>query len=107
MKIKIVKSETKLMGSDIKFQSEAHYSNIPINRSKRIVFMSKQKTQYVCNLCGAISPKWGGQCGDCGEWNCLVEQLDESKAPKSGRFAGYAGTEIGRASCRERVLRLV
>jgi len=54
--------------------------------------MSKQKTQYVCNQCGAISPKWGGQCGDCGEWNCLVEQLDESKEPKSGRFAGYAGS---------------
>lgn len=55
--------------------------------------MSKTKLQYVCNQCGAVSPKWGGQCGDCGEWNCLVEQLDVGKTPKTGRFAGYAGSE--------------
>lgn len=53
--------------------------------------MSKNKTQYVCNQCGAVSPKWGGQCTDCGEWNCLVEQLEPAKTPTSGRFGGYAG----------------
>jgi DNA repair protein RadA/Sms len=56
--------------------------------------MAKAKTQYVCNQCGAVSPKWGGQCIDCGEWNCLVEQLEENSSPQTGRFAGYAGTEI-------------
>jgi len=55
--------------------------------------MAKIKIQYVCNQCGAISPKWGGQCTDCGQWNCLVEQVDAPKAPTSGRFAGYAGDE--------------
>jgi len=55
--------------------------------------MAKSKTSYACQKCGAVFPKWGGQCGDCGEWNCLVEQLDVSDAPKSGRFAGYAGSE--------------
>lgn len=54
--------------------------------------MSKSKVQFVCNQCGAISPKWGGQCGDCGEWNCLVEQVEAGKAATTGRFAGYAGT---------------
>lgn len=53
--------------------------------------MSKNKVQYVCNQCGAVSPKWGGQCADCGEWNSLVEQIDSGKAASSGRFAGYAG----------------
>ncbi|MEP1743007.1 MAG: DNA repair protein RadA [Kangiellaceae bacterium] len=53
--------------------------------------MSKNKVQYVCNQCGAVSPKWGGQCADCGEWNSLVEQIDSGKAASTGRFAGYAG----------------
>lgn len=55
--------------------------------------MAKIKTKYICNQCGAVSPKWGGQCADCGEWNCLVEQLESNSEPKTGRFAGYAGTE--------------
>ncbi len=55
--------------------------------------MSKNKVQYVCNQCGAISPKWGGQCADCGEWNSLVEQVDAGKQTTSGRFAGYAGAK--------------
>jgi len=55
--------------------------------------MSKNKIQYVCNQCGAVSPKWGGQCTDCGEWNCLTEQIEDKSTPKSGRFAGYAGVE--------------
>ncbi|MBV1908910.1 MAG: DNA repair protein RadA [Kangiellaceae bacterium] len=55
--------------------------------------MSKNKTQYVCNQCGAVSPKWGGQCSDCGEWNSLIEQIDVGKTPSTGRFAGYAGTK--------------
>jgi len=53
--------------------------------------MSKSKVQYVCNQCGAVSPKWGGQCADCGEWNSLVEQIDVGKTATTGRFAGYAG----------------
>ena len=55
--------------------------------------MAKSKTSYACQKCGAVFHKWGGQCGDCGEWNCLVEQLEVAEAPKSGRFAGYAGSE--------------
>jgi len=53
--------------------------------------MSKIKTQYACNKCGAVSPKWAGQCAECGEWNCLVEQIEAKKPAASSRFAGYAG----------------
>lgn len=35
--------------------------------------MSKAKITYLCNDCGADFPKWGGQCGVCGQWNTLVE----------------------------------
>ncbi len=41
--------------------------------------MAKPKTQYICQACGSIQPKWMGRCPDCGEWNTLVETL----APKS------------------------
>ena len=37
--------------------------------------MIKSKTQFVCQSCGAIYPKWKGKCDNCGEWNSLVEQV--------------------------------
>ena len=52
----------------------------------------RAKTQYQCQECGAISPKWLGQCPDCGAWNSYVESKLESKSAKSNpRFAGYTG----------------
>lgn len=35
--------------------------------------MSKVKTVYRCEQCGADHLKWAGQCSECGEWNCLNE----------------------------------
>ncbi len=35
--------------------------------------MARPRTQYVCQKCGAVHPKWMGRCPDCGEWNTLVE----------------------------------
>ena len=37
--------------------------------------MSKTKTKYVCQNCGAESAKWLGRCGACGEWNTYVEEV--------------------------------
>ena len=37
----------------------------------------KGKSVFVCQNCGAQSPKWLGRCPSCGEWNTLVEELDE------------------------------
>ncbi len=53
--------------------------------------MAKAKTQYTCNDCGSLSPKWTGQCIDCGSWNSLTE-VALTQAPK-GRWQGYAGTQ--------------
>lgn len=39
----------------------------------------KSRTIYVCNGCGATSPKWQGRCPDCGEWNSFVETVDTPK----------------------------
>lgn len=36
--------------------------------------MAKAKSRYVCQNCGAVAARWQGQCGDCGQWNTLVEE---------------------------------
>ena len=33
----------------------------------------RSSSVYVCQKCGRQSPKWVGQCPQCGEWNSLVE----------------------------------
>ena len=55
--------------------------------------MARNKTEYVCQSCGAASPKWVGQCADCGAWNSLVET---QAAPRVARAGGISGTASGR-----------
>lgn len=35
--------------------------------------MAKDKIAYVCDNCGAESPKWIGKCPSCGQWNTFKE----------------------------------
>ncbi len=45
--------------------------------------MAKSKTVYVCQNCGADSPKWIGKCPSCGEWNSYVEEIiSKESGPK-------------------------
>lgn len=37
----------------------------------------KTKTTFVCQNCGSQSPKWLGRCPGCGEWNTLIEEVEE------------------------------
>lgn len=50
--------------------------------------MAKAKTQYSCTECGALSPKWQGQCPGCNAWNTLVETAVEK--PGGHRFESLA-----------------
>jgi len=43
----------------------------------------KDKTVFICQGCGARSPKWMGRCHACGEWNTLIEEIEE-EAPSGG-----------------------
>ncbi|MBN1252502.1 MAG: DNA repair protein RadA [Bacteroidales bacterium] len=36
--------------------------------------MAKVKTTFICQNCGASSPKWIGKCSVCNEWNTYVEE---------------------------------
>jgi DNA repair protein RadA/Sms len=35
--------------------------------------MARPQKRFVCQSCGAVSSKWSGQCLDCSDWNCIVE----------------------------------
>ena len=67
--------------------------------------MTKTKTQYVCQSCGAASPKWMGQCLDCNAWNTLVEERVEAlKSKMTGHYAGatsLAVVSLNEVSIRE------
>ncbi len=54
--------------------------------------MTKTKSAYVCNDCGADYRKWQGQCTECGVWNSLSEVRMGSA--RSGE-QGYAGAVSG------------
>lgn len=47
--------------------------------------MSKIKTVFVCQECGYESPKWMGKCPGCGNWNTMVEEVQE-KTESSPHF---------------------
>ncbi len=51
--------------------------------------LAKSKTVYICQSCGAGSPKWAGQCGECSEWNTLVEKIKPGTSV-TARHAGVA-----------------
>lgn len=37
----------------------------------------KNKTFFICQNCGAHSPKWLGRCPNCLEWNTMIEEVEE------------------------------
>jgi DNA repair protein RadA/Sms len=50
---------------------------------------NRNANRYVCQSCGASSPKWAGRCDACGEWNSLVEEAAPEPTPRGlGRGAG-------------------
>lgn len=36
--------------------------------------MAKQRHEFICQQCGAVSARWSGKCTACGEWDTLVER---------------------------------
>lgn len=52
------------------------------------------KSLYVCQACGASSPRWAGKCPSCNEWNTLAEETDAGPPPGSGMTRGSKGKAI-------------
>lgn len=55
--------------------------------------MSKQKSTYVCQNCGAESAKWIGKCPTCGEWNSYVEEIIKKDTTKKIQLGGFEFTK--------------
>ena len=43
--------------------------------------MARKSNVYVCQSCGAVSPRWVGKCPGCEAWNTLVEELEPEAVP--------------------------
>jgi DNA repair protein RadA/Sms len=58
--------------------------------------VAKVQTQYVCQSCGATSPRWLGRCTACSEWNSLVEETApaETRATKAARRGPSASRAV-------------
>ena len=56
--------------------------------------MSRRTLSFVCQNCGAASPRWQGKCEACGEWNTLAEEGAErpglGRKPSKGRLFALA-----------------
>ena len=50
----------------------------------------KLKTQYVCSNCHSVHMRWAGKCGDCGEWNTLIEEIVDERASVGSARVGSA-----------------
>lgn len=59
--------------------------------------MAKTKTQFVCQNCGTVAPRWAGKCDGCNQWNTLIEE-----SPNSG-----IGATPGKAMRKGQVISLV
>ena len=61
--------------------------------------MAKTKTQFLCNSCGSVHPKWMGKCPDCNTWDSLEEY--KTQAPDSRdaiRNAGAGTADLARGA---------
>ena len=54
--------------------------------------MAKSKTQFLCNACGSVHPKWLGKCTDCNTWDSLEEYKTQTPDARDAvRRFGSAG----------------
>jgi len=54
--------------------------------------MAKARSIYVCQSCGATSPKWLGQCPGCQSWNTLEESVTQDTGASAHRYESMAGS---------------
>ena len=54
--------------------------------------MAKGKTKFVCQECGAESPKWVGKCPGCAAWNTFVEEVEAVVKTAGVASAALSGT---------------
>jgi DNA repair protein RadA/Sms len=53
--------------------------------------MTKFRSSYVCQNCGAITQRWQGKCESCGEWNTIIEEAAALGVGGAAARRGAAG----------------
>lgn len=48
--------------------------------------MAKDKVVFECGECGEKHSKWQGKCNGCGNWNSLVESVEQAVKSTNSRF---------------------
>ncbi len=43
--------------------------------------VTRARTSYVCQACGAVYARWAGRCEACGAWNTIVEEPTPGAGP--------------------------
>lgn len=56
--------------------------------------MAKSSVIFECSNCGAQSPKWAGQCQECGKWNTLIESIVNTKVKGLPAQAGSSSYQV-------------
>lgn len=71
--------------------------------------MAKQKSAFVCQGCGNVTPRWQGRCEACGAWNSIIEDggaagigAQAARGAKKGRI--FALGELAHADAPQRRL---
>lgn len=63
--------------------------------------MGRSKTAFVCRACGADSPRWQGQCAQCGQWNTLEDAGSGASRPSSRGARAPAARTLGLSGAGE------
>lgn len=58
--------------------------------------MSKIKTSFFCQNCGAQYSKWQGQCNSCKEWNTIVEEIIQKEEKSTWKIASSETKKISK-----------
>jgi DNA repair protein RadA/Sms len=66
--------------------------------------MAKSKEVFICQNCGASSPKWQGQCPGCGTWNTLVAELQSIGPRRALGTAAASRAHVSSSLAAEAVL---
>ncbi len=56
--------------------------------------MARPLQRYVCQSCGSVSPKWVGQCPDCGAWNTLQQEPTAAVTPFAQKHSLKGGGRV-------------
>ena len=61
--------------------------------------MAKAKTQFLCNSCGSVHPKWMGKCPDCSTWDSLEEYKTQAPDARDAvRHPGAGTADLARGA---------